>query len=111
MGEARDAEGAIAVVAAVSPDVVVLDVNMPCGGAVRATRQIVMDSPATAIVILLVDETMADVIALLNAGAMTYLRKGIDREALEENLVAAIHAHDQRVDGAPSFGTAAATAS
>ncbi|HZV26095.1 MAG TPA: response regulator, partial [Acidothermaceae bacterium] len=98
VGEARDAEEAIAVVAAVKPDVVVLDVNMPCGGAVRATRQIGEDSPTTAIVILSVDETWADVIDLLNAGAMTYLRKGLDPHTLEQHLTAAIQAHEQRAN-------------
>jgi len=99
VGQAVDALEAIAVVAAQRPDVVILDVNMPGGGAARATRQIRDQSPHTAIVILSIDETWADLIDLLNAGAMTYLRKGIDQQALVHDLAAAIKAHRLRPSG------------
>ncbi|HEX2702939.1 MAG TPA: response regulator transcription factor [Solirubrobacteraceae bacterium] len=69
VGAAKDAPEAVAIVAAQSPEGVILDVNVPGGGAVRATREIRADSPDTAIVILSVDETAADLVELLTAGA------------------------------------------
>jgi DNA-binding NarL/FixJ family response regulator len=111
VGQASDAAEAIAVVAALRPDVVVLDVNMPAGGAARATRQIRLDSPGTAVVILSIDETWEDIIELLNAGAMTYLRKGLDEQKLVLDLKAAIDAHarlGRRVADEEASGSAAA---
>jgi DNA-binding NarL/FixJ family response regulator len=93
VGEASDAEEAIAIVANQKPDVAILDVDMPAGGASRATREICERSPGTAVVILSIDETWADLIDLLNAGAMTYLRKGVDEPTLAHDLLAAIEAH------------------
>jgi two-component system, NarL family, nitrate/nitrite response regulator NarL len=100
VGVAADATGAIALVVAEHPDVVILDVNMPGGGAIQATREIHAASPETAIVILSIDETWSDLIELLNAGAMTYLRKGIDAHTLAHDLKASIKAkHHAAVRG------------
>jgi DNA-binding NarL/FixJ family response regulator len=52
VGVAADAPEGIALAAAQHPDVVILDVNMPGGGAARATREIREISPETALVIL-----------------------------------------------------------
>jgi DNA-binding NarL/FixJ family response regulator len=93
VGAAADATEAIALVTALHPDVVILDVKMPGGGAIRATHKIRDCSPETAIVILSVDETWGDLIDLLNAGAMTYLRKGMDEATIAQDLEAAIAAH------------------
>jgi DNA-binding NarL/FixJ family response regulator len=93
VGSAADATEAIALTTVLRPDVVILDVNMPGGGAIKATHKIRDDAPGTAIVILSVDETWDDLIDLLNAGAMTYLRKGMDEPTLAEDLRAAIEAH------------------
>lgn len=93
VGLAAGAMEAIALVEAQHPDVVILDVKMPGGGALHATRQIHAGAPETSIVILSVDETWHDVIELLNAGAVTYLRKGIDAAMLAHDLTASIKAH------------------
>jgi two-component system response regulator DegU len=93
VGVAADALAAIRIVDEQTPDVVILDVNMPGGGAMHATREIHKRSPETAIVILSIDETWSDLIDLLNAGAMTYLRKGIDEHTLANDLKASITAH------------------
>lgn len=90
---AVDAAEAVAVVAALRPDVVILDVHMPYGGAIEATRRIRATTPETAIVILSIDESWSDLIDLLNAGAMTYLRKGIDEPTLVNDLRTAIATH------------------
>ena len=93
VGAAADADEAVALVAAHRPDVALLDVNMPCGGAIQATRAIRVVSPETAIVILSSDDLDSEVIDLLGAGAIAYLRKGIDPLALADRLIGAIDVH------------------
>jgi two-component system, NarL family, nitrate/nitrite response regulator NarL len=93
VGAAADATEAIALAMALRPDVIILDVNMPGGGAMEATNKIRDHAPETAIVILSVDETWDGLIDLLNAGAMNYLRKGMDEPAMAEDLRTAIEAH------------------
>jgi DNA-binding NarL/FixJ family response regulator len=90
---AVDAAEAVAAVVALRPDVVILDVNMPYGGAIEATRQIRAATPETAIVILSINESWSDLIDLLNAGAMTYLLKGVDEPTLVNDLRTAIAAN------------------
>lgn len=93
VGAAADADEATAAVSLHRPDVVILDANMPGGGAMHATHEIRVLSPETAIVILSVDETRSDVIDLLGAGAIAYLRKGIEPRSLVHQLIASINAH------------------
>jgi DNA-binding NarL/FixJ family response regulator len=59
----------------------------------HATREIHKQSPDTAIVVLSIDEAQADMSELLRAGAMTYLRTGLDERALSRSLAAAIEGH------------------
>lgn len=93
VGAAADADEAIALVVEHRPDVAILDVNMPGGGAMHATREIRALSPETAIVILSGDEVHGEVVELLSAGAIAYLRKGIDPHSLGHKLIASINAH------------------
>jgi DNA-binding NarL/FixJ family response regulator len=110
VGAVADALAAVELVVAERPDVVILDVNMPGGGAVHATREIRKRAPETAIVVLSVDEVWADLIDLLNAGAMTYLRKGIDQATLVNDISAAIQAHRGSSQRSPHDAGAAAAA-
>jgi DNA-binding NarL/FixJ family response regulator len=71
-------------------------VDMPGGGARRATDEIRRCSPETAIVILSGDETHETVVELLLHGAETYLRKGMDGAALAKQLMFAIEGHRHR---------------
>jgi two-component system, NarL family, nitrate/nitrite response regulator NarL len=103
VGTAADTDSAIELVGARQPDAVILDVIMPGGGPLKATRAMRVKSPNTAIVILSSDEIQSDVIDLLNAGASAYLRKGIDAHDLAQGLTAAVAAHrhaEQRLNGA-----------
>jgi DNA-binding NarL/FixJ family response regulator len=99
VGSAPDADEAIALVESERPDLAILDVNMPGGGAIRATREIHTLSPETAIVILSSDETRGDVVELMNSGAITYLTKGIRRDSLITKLTIAMQAHRKLRDG------------
>jgi DNA-binding NarL/FixJ family response regulator len=93
VGDARDADEAIERVDALRPDVVIVDVEMPAGGGLRATREIRSRAPEVAIVALSSDESDSIVRAMLRAGAMTYVRKGIDGHQLNSILRSAIDAH------------------
>jgi two-component system nitrate/nitrite response regulator NarL len=93
VGSAPGADEAIALVERQRPDLAILDVDMPGGGAIRATREIHTRSPETAIVILSGDETRNDVVELMNSGAITYLTKGIHRDSLITKLTVALQAH------------------
>ena len=90
---AGNAGDAIALVREHRPDVAILDVVMPGGGALAATRAIRACSPETAIVILSSDELHTEVLDLLRAGASAYLRKGIAGFDLARGLSAAVAAH------------------
>ncbi|WNF00821.1 response regulator transcription factor [Streptomyces luomodiensis] len=77
---ARDGEQALAAAAEHSPDVVLMDLNMPRVDGVEATRLITERFPAVAVVVL---TTFADeqyILAALGAGARGYLTKESGRQ-------------------------------
>lgn len=76
VGGARDADQAIMMAESHQPDVAIIDVQMPGGGGLRATREIHARDPRIAIVALSSDESDSVVLAMLEAGAITYVRKG-----------------------------------
>jgi DNA-binding NarL/FixJ family response regulator len=93
VGTAGDADDAIAKTEALRPDVVLLDVQMPGGGGLRATREIQARAPGVAIVALSADESDASVREIILAGAMAYIRKGLSVEKIDDKLRLAISAH------------------
>jgi DNA-binding NarL/FixJ family response regulator len=82
VANACDAEEAVALAAAHQPDIAIVDVQMPGGGGVAATRGIRSAAETTTIVALSADESERIVLEMLNAGAVTYLRKGVRGEEL-----------------------------
>jgi DNA-binding NarL/FixJ family response regulator len=85
------ADAAAAVDAAVlqRPDLCLLDVRMPGGGA-RAAWEITARLPATRVVMLTVSANTDDLFSALRAGASGYLLKDIPRERLPHALVDAL---------------------
>ena len=77
VGEADDAEGAIDVITARTPDLVVCDLHMPRGGGLAVVRACAVLCP---IVILTVSEAERDLLDAVAAGAAGYLVKtaGVD---------------------------------
>jgi DNA-binding NarL/FixJ family response regulator len=80
VGEAPDGEAAIERAAALEPDVVVMDLDMPGLGGVEATRRIVAAQPAVAVLVLTMLDEDESVFAAMRAGARGYVVKGADTD-------------------------------
>jgi DNA-binding NarL/FixJ family response regulator len=89
VGAAADGEQALAQVAEHHPDAILLDLNMPVLNGIGATRRLVAEHPAVAIVVLTtyIDDT--NVLEALKAGARSYLTKDADRTDIARALQAA----------------------
>ena len=101
IGEAATGEEAVERAAALQPDVILMDVNMPSLNGIEATRRIVASSPHMAVLVLSMFEDDDSVFAALQAGARGYLLKG----APKAEVVRAIRAV---VSGEAIFGPAIA---
>jgi len=75
VGEASDGDRAIEQAAALSPDVVLMDVRMPGMDGIEATRQIVAAQPAVRVLVLTTFDLDEYVYAALQAGASGFLLK------------------------------------
>jgi NarL family two-component system response regulator LiaR len=91
VGEASDGAGAIKLVTELHPNVVLMDIAMPGFNGIEATRQIKIDYPVTAVLILTAYDNDQYVVALLEAGAAGYLLKNISGDHLV-NAIRAVHA-------------------
>ncbi|RDG40069.1 response regulator transcription factor [Streptomyces corynorhini] len=86
VGAARDGEEAVALVARLDPDVVLMDLRMPRCDGVEATRRIRRDHPGTQVVVLTTYADDDSLFAALQAGARGYLTK----DAQGEEIVRAV---------------------
>jgi EAL domain-containing protein (putative c-di-GMP-specific phosphodiesterase class I) len=86
VGTAQDAQGAIDLAAWRLPDVALLDVRMP-GGGPRAAAEIARLSPSTRMLALSAVEDRDSVLAMIRAGALSYVGK----TASNEEILSAIH--------------------
>ena len=86
VGEADDAEGAIDVITARQPDLVVTDLQMPRGGGLAVVRACATLCP---IVILTVSEAESDLLEAVAAGAAGYLVKSTSVDEIRTALLSA----------------------
>jgi DNA-binding NarL/FixJ family response regulator len=89
---ASNADEAVKLAAEHRPDLALIDVVMPGGGALDAVRRLAVDAPDVALVVLSADESPRMVSELLSVGAMAYVRKGTSSEELAGTLMAALEA-------------------
>lgn len=77
VGEAGDAEAAVARAAELLPDVVLLDVRMPKGSGIEACGRIKEVAPSARIIMLTISDEEGDLYEAIKAGATGYLLKEI----------------------------------
>lgn len=82
VGEAADGRQAVALAAAVRPDVVLMDLRMPVMGGVEATSRIAARAGGPRVIVLTTFDEDAEVFAALRAGAVGYLLKASSSEKL-----------------------------
>jgi NarL family two-component system response regulator LiaR len=96
-GVARDGEEAVRLARLLEPDVTVLDIAMPKMNGIKATRQMKIDSPGTAILVLSAYGYHPYVLSALEAGAAGYLLKNVPmRELL--NAIRAVRVGETVLD-------------
>lgn len=88
VGDAADGAEAVRIARELEPDVVVMDLHMPELNGIEATRQMVTDRPATAVLVLTMLDGDDSVFAAMRAGARGYLLKGADRAEIRRALEA-----------------------
>ena len=86
IGEAEDAEGALKLVGALNPDVVLMDIDLPGEDGVVATRRVKAAWPDVSVVMLTVHDETDKLIDAIKAGADGYLLKNVRSTELVEQL-------------------------
>jgi len=93
VAEAATGDGAVAIATDLVPDVVLLDLQMPGGHGLEATRRITAALPRVAVVILTMYEDSNSIDAALRAGARGYLLKGASQDDVVHAIRAAARGH------------------
>lgn len=79
VGEAATGEQAVAQAAALQPDVVLMDIQMPGINGIEGTRRILHASPHIGVIVVTMFEDDDSVFAAMRAGARGYILKGADQ--------------------------------
>lgn len=101
IGEAGTGAEAIAQAESLSPDVILMDIQMPDMNGIEATRRILADHPGIRIVMLTMLEDDDSLFAAMRAGARGYILKGADKAEVLHTVTAA-------AEGQALFGPAIA---
>lgn len=88
VGEATSGDEVVALAATLNPDVVLMDIKMPGGGGIEATRRIMEQSPSARVLVVTMFQDDASIFAALGAGARGYVLK----DAPKEEILRAIRA-------------------
>jgi DNA-binding NarL/FixJ family response regulator len=86
LGQVSDGDAAVEAAVRLRPDLVLMDVAMPGGGGLEATRRLAVVAPDVAIVMLTASEGVDDLFAAIKAGARGYLLKNLESGELRGML-------------------------
>jgi DNA-binding NarL/FixJ family response regulator len=86
VGLAADVEQTVLLVSEVRPDVAVIDLALPGGGGIEATRRIVLQDPTVRVVMLSSSEAGVALVEALRAGASGCLLKETAPEAIAMSI-------------------------
>src|SRR6266567_8010567 len=86
VGEADDAATALSQTAALQPDIVLMDIDMPGADGIAATRRLKAEFPEVTVVMLTVHDATDKLLEAIKAGAQGYLVKNIRSTELLDQL-------------------------
>ncbi len=86
VGEAADAQTALAQTAALRPDIVLMDIDMPGADGIATTRRLKSEFPDVTVVMLTVHDATDKLLDAIKAGAQGYLVKNIRSTELLDQL-------------------------
>lgn len=89
VGEANNGHQALAQVAALQPDVVLMDISMPDMNGIEATRRILDSNEHASVVALSIHTDRQFVLEAMRAGVVGFLPKNCSAQALFDAIVAA----------------------
>lgn len=82
-GEAESAEGALALAAEVPAEVAMVDLNLGDSSGIDATRELSVQAPDLAVLVVTMHEDDDTVVAAMRAGARGYVVKGATPDSIE----------------------------
>ena len=88
VGVAADGASCVELVAALRPDLVLMDIRMPGMGGLEATRRIALAQSDVSIVVLTVSEDEDDLFEAIKAGARGFLLKNLESAQLRSMIEA-----------------------
>jgi DNA-binding NarL/FixJ family response regulator len=99
VAEGADGRQAVELFRQHQPDVTLMDLRMPTMGGVEATKTIRQEFPQARIIVLTTYDGDEDIYRALQAGAQSYLLKGVSFEELTE-AIRTVHAGQRRIPAA-----------
>ena len=97
VGTASNGNEAIAAVASLQPDVVLMDLSMPELDGVEATRRITADHPSSRVLVLTSFSDQTRILDALSAGAVGYLLKHAEPDDIAD-AIRAVHSGESPLD-------------
>lgn len=86
IGEAESSEEALAQLAGLEPDLILMDIQLPGKNGIDATRALKERNPAHKILMLTMFEDNQSVFAAMRAGALGYVLKGINHAEMVQTV-------------------------